>query len=115
MTAIAHEQWITYVKPSVTVRVHRELGSGPFVTLVAPTPIERDQRCEFGLHELEQEKEKLGRYSRKPSAPSSQQESLAELAVALRGAGEDVLNGDFTILFDRHQRHLEAVSRNRDR
>jgi hypothetical protein len=69
-------------------------------------------RRDFGLHELEQEMEKLGRYKRLPAAPVNLHESVRSLAETLKQIGNDVLNGDFGVLLARLRHHVEAVENN---
>jgi hypothetical protein len=77
------------------------------VQLEAPvSPIPNGRRS-FGMHELEQELERVGRY--RTVAGSDTVECLAEV---LEQIGSDVLNGDFSVLFERSRRHVDAVMRN---
>ena len=112
--SISYETWFEYAKPGVTVVIGFEVGTSPHVALEASASPEPGLRREFGMHELEQEMIKWRGYHRRPSAPSSIAEAVTELANTLRSIGGEVLNGDFTILFDRQRRLVAAVRRNRE-
>ena len=110
---IAYDRFVTFEKPGVKVIVQQELGSAPYVTLAAPKSIAPGLRREFGLHELEQEMEKLGRYQRTVASPATVEESLSLLASTLERVGVDVLYGDFSVLFARLRRHVAAIGKSR--
>ena len=109
----SYAHWVEYQKAGVKVVIHYEPGSPPWVALEAPASLEPGLRRDFGLHELEQEQSRKGDYHRRPSAPATLEESVVELAAILRRVGDQVLKGDFGMLFDRQRRHVEAVRRNR--
>jgi hypothetical protein len=106
---IAYERFVEFEKPSAKVIVHQELGGAPAVSLVAPNSIRRGARREFGLHELEQELKRLGLLH--GTASSHTNENVQDLARTLQQIGPDVLSGDFSVLFTRLQRHVDAVER----
>jgi hypothetical protein len=109
----AIERWVRYEKEGTEVVVQQELGSGLFVTLYAPAVEVPGWGRTFGLHELEQEMQRLGHYQPVPAAPATVEESAAILAGILRKIGKDVLNGDFSLLFARQRRHRAAMGKGR--
>jgi hypothetical protein len=111
LQVIAYERWVEFDRSDAKVRVQQEMGSGPWVTLTAPNSIARGLRREFGLHELEQEMARAGKYVRASASPANIQESLDVLASTLKQVGTEVLNGDFSVLFARLQRHVDAVGK----
>lgn len=112
LRVIAYERFVEFNKPAATVIVQQEIGGAPWVTLVALKSVVPGLRSEFGLHELEQEMEKLGRYAPTPVSPANIQESVNVLASTLEQIGSEVLNGNFSVLFTRQQRHVDAVGKN---
>jgi hypothetical protein len=107
LRVIAYERYVAFEKPGVKVTVVEELWNMSWVqleTTVSPIP---NGRRSFGMGELEQELERIGRY--RPVAGSDTVECLAEV---LEQIGSDILNGDFSVLFERSRRHVEAVLRN---
>jgi hypothetical protein len=112
LRVIAYERSVEFNRAGARVIVQQEIGAAPWVTLLAPKPIARGLRREFGLRELEQEMEKRGTYARTSASPATIQESVDLLATTLAQIGNEVLNGDFSILFERLQRHVDAVGKN---
>lgn len=108
MEVIVYEAHVDYVSAALQVSIHRESSQAPWITLKSKNAPSWATRREFGFHELEQEMEQAGRYQRRPSAPATIDESVTLLAARLRECGDDVLRGDFSILFDRLQRHQKA-------
>ncbi|HEX6642060.1 MAG TPA: hypothetical protein VF215_13155 [Thermoanaerobaculia bacterium] len=100
-----------FEKPAAKVIVQQELGSAPWVTLVAPQSIAPGLRREFGLHELTQELENHRLFERTAAVPGNLRESLELLAKTLERTGTDALTGDFSILFGRLRRHVDAVGK----
>jgi hypothetical protein len=100
----AYERRVEFDKSDAKVLVEQEIGSEPWVTLAAPKSIARGFRREFGLHELELEMAKLGKYVPTPTYPANIQESLDALAPRLKRVG-------ISFLFARWQRHVRALGK----
>ena len=111
LRVIAYERSIEFEKDVAKVIVQQEMGGPPWVTLEAPVSVAPGLRRGFGLHELEQEMQRLGRYQQKPFSPRTLQEALLDLSEILKTIGAEVVAGNFNILFQRQLRHLDAIEK----
>lgn len=97
------EAWVVYMNRQVRVTVSRKHASGCTVSLEGPRFLDI-LRSDFDLDELAQEMARAGRYTPKPSAALTLEESVAHCAEVLLTIGAEVLNGDFTMLAEAERR-----------
>ena len=112
MVTVGNACGITFNARGGSVLVQFEPPSGIYVTLEAATAPE-GIRPDYDLGALVQESVRRGLWTRQPSHAKTFEDYVRNAAGLLRAIGHDVLTGDFRILFERQQRLVDAVRRNR--